>query len=341
MQLSMYSHSDRKLNFRTTSEVLITSGLLITHSGHLWLQSHQVLETFMGYVSLCMWLLQISQLFDSINCHSTSSFLGTGPIHMNSVQCTGRERSITDCQHRPVPLYSCKHIQDVAVRCNVPNTGMQTTVSNTHENVATYPQTGVKQSQANSFPSIHIQVRLAGGREPAEGRVEVLIEVGGAKRWGSVCSENWGINEAMVVCRQLGFGFAARAHQVSNKMQHEDVVLPVFLWQVFLSFSLLLSLCLLICSSLSLRPTVCVSVLCYYWGLRKLQAFQTSTSSTPKIKEGKWGEERSGEIHRANKLKIELCMERAAWVRFEGGCWEHLTGFKMVKKSGKCDNVYW
>ena len=47
-------------------------------------------------------------------------------------------------------------------------------------------------------------VRIVGGPSSLEGRVEVCF--GGT--WGTVCDDFWGIQEANVVCRQLGFSGA-------------------------------------------------------------------------------------------------------------------------------------
>ncbi|KAL0969541.1 hypothetical protein UPYG_G00228650 [Umbra pygmaea] len=110
---------------------------------------------------------------------------GIGPIHMNEVQCEGTEKSVWNCGFKNITSEDCQHVEDAAVKCNTP------------------------------YMALENSIRLTGGRTPYEGRVEVLsLDGNGTQSWGLICGGAWGTMEAMVVCRQLGLGYANHGLQV-------------------------------------------------------------------------------------------------------------------------------
>ncbi|XP_022082424.1 putative DMBT1-like protein isoform X2 [Acanthaster planci] len=99
---------------------------------------------------------------------------GTGAIVMDDVECTGSESYLSSCYF--TRNHNCDHSEDAGVICN-----------------------GQLETQSGTL-------RLVGDVNN-EGRVEVYHN--GA--WGTICDDDWDIDDANVVCNQLGFNGASSA----------------------------------------------------------------------------------------------------------------------------------
>ncbi|XP_070560707.1 scavenger receptor cysteine-rich domain-containing protein DMBT1-like isoform X2 [Ptychodera flava] len=97
---------------------------------------------------------------------------GTGQIWLDDVSCSGGETRLDECGNAGLGTNNCQHSEDVGVACHGPP------------------------------PEGDVEIRLVGGANQYEGRVEVLY----SNQWGTVCGGNFDNDDASVVCGQLGYG---------------------------------------------------------------------------------------------------------------------------------------
>ena len=104
--------------------------------------------------------------------HNSNYITSEGPIWLDDVRCNGTETNIAECSHKGWGVHNCQHRDAIAISC---------------------------------LPT-KMEVRLNGGRDPREGRLEVFRS--GA--WRSVCRDGFNDAAARVFCNMLGLGYVGR-----------------------------------------------------------------------------------------------------------------------------------
>ncbi|CAH1784682.1 unnamed protein product [Owenia fusiformis] len=128
-------------------------------------------------------------------------------IWLDNVVCKGSEDTLANCTHDPWGKHDCGRDEAAGVVCN--RKPITTPKPSPDPFIDLMPVFKVESSDEDTASNSAIEtegyeIRLAGGRNPKEGRIEVKID----GKWGVICGYQFGMLEAMVACKQLGLGYA-------------------------------------------------------------------------------------------------------------------------------------